>query len=127
MTKHNDIKPSILGLPNDHHFAGHPVKTKNRQLMSHDFHWKGVHKYVVKYVLGCYQCLCIKTPRHKKYWKLQPLPVFEQPWSIISIDFIDQLPPSDGFDSILVFVDRLTKVAIFIPTIIWSLLKNCQT
>ena len=31
------------------------------------------------------------------------------------MDFIEPLPPSSGFDSILVIVDRLTKQAIFIP------------
>jgi hypothetical protein len=32
------------------------------------------------------------------------------------MDFIEKLPTSDGYDSILVVVDRLTKLAIFVPT-----------
>jgi transposase InsO family protein len=32
------------------------------------------------------------------------------------MDFIEKLPTSDSHDSILVVVDRLTKLAIFIPT-----------
>lgn len=32
------------------------------------------------------------------------------------MDFIPELPLSDGFDNILVIVDKLTKYAIFIPT-----------
>jgi len=33
------------------------------------------------------------------------------------MDFIEQLPPSEGHTDILVVVDRLTKQVIFIPTI----------
>jgi len=33
------------------------------------------------------------------------------------MDFIEQLPPSGGYTDILVVVDRLTKQALFIPTI----------
>ncbi|MBW0508429.1 hypothetical protein O181_048144 [Austropuccinia psidii MF-1] len=32
------------------------------------------------------------------------------------MDFITQLPPSNSFDSILVIVDRFSKMAVFIPT-----------
>ena len=32
------------------------------------------------------------------------------------MDFIEQLPPSEGYTDILVIVDKLTKQAIFIPT-----------
>ena len=44
-----------------------------------------------------------------------PLAGHFQPWESISMDFITKLPVSSGFDSILVVVDRLTKLAHFIP------------
>jgi len=34
----------------------------------------------------------------------------------ISVDFITKLPLAQGYDSILVVVDRLTKMVYFIPT-----------
>src|SRR6202040_709813 len=57
-----------------------------------------------------------KTPRHKPYGNLRQLPIAEKPWNSMSIDFIEHLPLSSGYTSILVVVDRLTKQAIFIPT-----------
>ena len=40
----------------------------------------------------------------------------EKPWAHISADFITKLPLAQGYDSILVVVDRLTKIVHFIPT-----------
>jgi hypothetical protein len=47
---------------------------------------------------------------------LQPIPIPSQPFEVVSVDFIPELPLSDGFDNILVIVDKLTKYRIFIPT-----------
>ena len=58
--------------------------------------------------------MCSKSQRH--HGLLKQLPILEQPWNSISMDFIEQLPKSSGYTAILVVVDRLTKQAIFIPT-----------
>jgi len=45
-----------------------------------------------------------------------PNSIPEKPWSHISANFITKLPLAQGYDLILVVVDRLTKMAHFIPT-----------
>jgi len=40
----------------------------------------------------------------------------KKPWAHISADFITKLPLAQGYDSILVVVDQLTKMVHFIPT-----------
>src|SRR5260221_3199213 len=65
---------------------------------------------------SCATCACMKSPRHKPYGKLKQLPIPSRPWSSILMDFIEQLPDSEGFSTILVIVDCLTKQAIFIPS-----------
>ena len=57
-----------------------------------------------------------KSQRHKPYGFLKQLPIPEQPWDSISMDFIQQLLDSLGYTAILVIVCRLSKQGIFIPT-----------
>lgn len=45
---------------------------------------------------------------------LQPLPVPEQAWVHITMDFIEQFPKSKGKEMIWVVVDRMTKYIHFI-------------
>jgi len=47
---------------------------------------------------------------------LMPNSILERPWMYISADFITKLPLAQGYDSILVVVDQLTKMVYFIPT-----------
>ncbi len=44
------------------------------------------------------------------------MPIPEGPWENVSMDFMVSLPPSRGFDAIMVVVDRFNKMAHFIPT-----------
>lgn len=51
----------------------------------------------------------------KNWGLLEPLPVTEKLWSMISMDFIVKLPPSEGFTTIFMIVDHLSKMAHFVP------------
>ena len=46
--------------------------------------------------------------------KLFPLPIPQRPWSHLSIDFVTDLPFSDGFITIVVIGDRSSKSCHFI-------------
>jgi len=45
-----------------------------------------------------------------------PNSISEKPWTHISADFITKLLLAQGYNSILVVVDKLTKIVHFIPT-----------
>ncbi|KAK4692418.1 hypothetical protein P7C70_g9133, partial [Phenoliferia sp. Uapishka_3] len=110
------LKTMILYSRHDHLTAGHPGRTKTLKMIRSKYYWKGIKEYVDDYVDGCHKCQRVKTIRHKPYGLLKSLTVPDLPWTHLTMDFIDQLPESNGFDSIFVVVDRLTKMAIFINT-----------
>jgi len=53
--------------------------------------------------------------RHAPYGLLQSNETLDRPWKSIAIDFITDLPKSEGYDTILVVMDWLTKMSHFIP------------
>src|SRR5258708_38828954 len=100
----------------DHPTAGHFRETKTTELICHNYHWPGLRHMVGDYIRSCTSCACTKAICHKPYGLLKHLPIPGQPWESISMDFIKQLPVSEGFTAILVIVDILTKQPLFIPT-----------
>ncbi|MBW0508459.1 hypothetical protein O181_048174 [Austropuccinia psidii MF-1] len=75
-----------------------------------------MNQFIKEYVSSCEQCSRDKNIHHKKFGLLKPLQIPSGPWNSLSMDFITQLPLSNNFDSILVVVDRFSKMAIFITT-----------
>ncbi|KAL0154173.1 hypothetical protein M9458_050520 [Cirrhinus mrigala] len=47
--------------------------------------------------------------------KLVPLPIPQRPWSHIGVDFVTDLPGSEGNTCVLVMVDRFSKMCKFLP------------
>ena len=74
-------------------------------------------RYVGQYVLHCDLCLQTKTQWHLPFGELQPLPIPEDRWNTISVDFISELPESGGYDAIMVVVDLVGKRGHFSETV----------
>ena len=97
--------------------AGHPGQLRTHMLVAQHFWWPGLAVFVQNYVRGCASCQQFKINCHPSAPSLQPLrSLAPQPFSLVTLDFIMDLPPSHGFDSILVMVDHgSTKGVILTP------------
>ncbi|MBW0564343.1 hypothetical protein O181_104058 [Austropuccinia psidii MF-1] len=95
----------------------HPGQEKTPKLVKRGFHWSGMTQFIKDYVSSCQQYSRNKNIQHKKFGLLKPLLIPNGPWICLSMAFITQLPLSNSFDSILVIVDRFSKMEVFIPTI----------
>ena len=108
-------KLEILKNRHDSKIAGHYGVKKTVELITRDYWWPKLWEFVRRYIKGCDTCARSKSSRHKPYGLLMPLEVPKKPWESISMDFITDLPKSNGHDAILVVVDRFSKMAHFIP------------
>src|SRR5882762_10034567 len=66
--------------------------------------------YARRYICSCDLCQRTKTFPAKPQGELTPNEVPACPWQVISTDLITQLPDSQGYDSVLVVVDRFSKM-----------------
>jgi hypothetical protein len=108
-----------LVLMHDSHDAivsGHLGVAKTLDRLSRNFTWPSMHAQVTAYVSTCDRCQRDKSSNQKPAGLLQPLEVPDEPWAHVSMDFVMALPPSGGFDAILVVVDKLSKSIVLIPT-----------
>src|SRR3979490_2782983 len=112
----NDLRLRVLQDKHDHPISGHFGQNRTLELIRREYVWSELRDAVKSYVKSCTTCMCSKSQRHRPYGLLKQLPIPERPWNSISMDFIEKLPPSTGYDTILVIIDRLTKQSVFIPT-----------
>jgi hypothetical protein len=97
-------------------YVGHPGYQKTITVVRSQFFWSGMKKDVVDYIARCMECQRVKVEHRHPMGLLQPLPIPEKKWEVITIDFITKFPRTTRqHDSIMVVVDKLTKVAHFVP------------
>jgi hypothetical protein len=103
------VKRRILELAHDSPVMGHPGQQKTREIISRDFFWYKMTADINKYVKGCRKCQQTKIFPEKPQGELHPNEIPSKPFQIVSVDFLTDLPPSQGYDSIMIVVDRFSK------------------
>jgi hypothetical protein len=112
----DQLREKILQEAHDSAYSIHPGSTKMYQDLKERYWWHGMKHDVAAHVALCDVCQRVKAEHQRPAGLLQPLKVPEWKWEEIGMDFIVGLPRTrDGYDSIWVIVDHLTKVAHFIP------------
>jgi len=85
------------------------------ELLQRKYYWPHMPDTIKQYVKNCHICQRTKVVRHAPYGLMKPNEAPDRPWKSISMDFIKDLPKWEGHDAILIVIDRLTKMAHFLP------------
>jgi len=110
-----ELKKKIMTKFHNSLVGGHAGRAKTIARVCSQFYWVNMHQDIRMFVHNCKICQQTKTETAFPIGLLQPLPIPIQVWDDIAMDFIIDLPPSQGFTAIMVIVDRLSKFGHFIP------------
>jgi hypothetical protein len=110
------LREQIMREAHDSRYSIHPGSTKMYRDLKVRYWWKDMKKDIAHYVNCCDTCSRVKIEHQKPAGLLKPLAIPVWKWEDISMDFVVGLPRTPkGNDSVWVIVDRLTKVAHFVP------------
>lgn len=114
----NPINATIMGkimhYIHDNSHGGNFGYLETYHCAMRDFILQEMKKDVKRLVRECETCQAVKYETTPLVGLLQPLPIPQQAWTVISMDFIKGLPMSNGFNVILV-VERFMQFGHFIP------------
>ena len=104
------LRTAILQEAHDSQTAGYFGIDKTYENVAKDFYWLKMSSDIKCYVSTCDSCQCNKASNQQTTGLLQTLNTSTRRWEQITMDFITHLPiTKNGNDSIVVFIDRLSK------------------
>ncbi|GJW83988.1 putative reverse transcriptase domain-containing protein [Tanacetum coccineum] len=113
---YGDLRSVIMHESHKSKYSIHPGSEKMYQDMKKLYWWPNMKADIATYVSKCLTCARVKAEHQRPSGLLVQPTIPEWKWDNITMDFITKLPKSSqGFDTIWVIVDRLTKSAHFLP------------
>ena len=114
MGSNNGLRGRLIQTLHDSALRGHSGQRGCWQRLKSLFYWPNMKQEVVRYIQECDICQRFKSEHVSSPGLLQPLPVPRMAWTHITMDFIESLPPSQGYDTVVVVIVRLSKVGHFL-------------
>nr|GFA20747.1 putative reverse transcriptase domain-containing protein [Tanacetum cinerariifolium] len=111
---YGDLRTVIMHESRKSKYSIHPVSNKMYQDMKKLYWWPNMKADIATYISKCLTCAKVKAEHQKPSGLLVQPEIPKCKWDNITMDFVTKLPKfSQGYDTIWVIVDRLTKSAIF--------------
>jgi hypothetical protein len=112
----HELRNLVLKEMDNFPYVGHPGYLKTIKTVRSHYFWPEMKKYVTDYLDRCMEFQMVKDEHRDPMGLLQPLPILEWKWEVVTIDFITKFRmPTRQHDSIMVVLKKITKVVHFIP------------
>ncbi|GKE37166.1 putative reverse transcriptase domain-containing protein [Tanacetum coccineum] len=113
---YGDLRIVIMHESHKSKYSIHPGSNKMYEDMKKLYWWPNMKADIATYVSKCLTCAKVKAEHQRPSGLLVQPKIPEWKWDNITMDFVTKLPKSSqGYDTIWVIIDRLTKSAIFVP------------
>nr|GEY95781.1 reverse transcriptase domain-containing protein [Tanacetum cinerariifolium] len=113
---YGDLRNVIMHESHKSKYSIYSGSKKMYQDMKKLYWWPNMKAGIATYVRKCLTCVKVKAEHHRPSGLLVQPEIPQRKRDNITMDFIKKLPKSpQGYDTIWVIVDRLTKSAIFVP------------
>nr|GEW77301.1 reverse transcriptase domain-containing protein [Tanacetum cinerariifolium] len=111
---YGDLRTFIMHESHKLKYFVHSGFVKMYQDMKELYWWPNMKADIATYVSKCLTCLKVKAEHQKPFGLLVQHEIPQWKWDNITMDFVTKLPrTSNGYDTIWVIIDRLTKSAYF--------------
>ena len=101
----NDMVQRVMESEHNTKVAGHMGQDKTIELIRGNFWWPKMNERIIDFVRSCPKCQQNKAKRHPPYGLSSPLELPYAPRQSIAMDFITELPLSEGCDQLWVIID----------------------
>ncbi|GJR84712.1 putative reverse transcriptase domain-containing protein [Tanacetum coccineum] len=113
---YGDLRTLVMHESHKSKYSIHPGSDKMYQDLKQLYWWPNMKANIATYVSKCLTCAKVKAEHQKPSGLLVQPEIPEWKWEKITMDFVTKLPKTaNGYDTIWVIVDRLTKSAHFLP------------
>ncbi|GKC46535.1 putative reverse transcriptase domain-containing protein [Tanacetum coccineum] len=113
---YGDLRTLVMHESHKSKYSIHPSSDKMYQDLKQLYWWPNMKANIATYVSKCLTCSKVKAEHQKPFGLLVQPEIPEWKWEKITMDFVTKLPKTtNGYDTIWVIVDRLTKSAHFLP------------
>ena len=114
IAKNSSLIPTIMHTYHDSVLGGHSGFLRTYKRLTGELFWVGMKSEIQKYYEECTTCQRNKTLALSPAGLVTPLEIPSIVWEDISMDFIEGLPKSFGYEVIFVVVDHFSKYAHFL-------------